>query len=62
MEISGVTPPVSEDRLAPVSPSAAKKLKKNPRFRGTLTRGDQTYAIFSEKPTDNDLKPLREVK
>ena len=54
-----IPPPLGDDRMVKINPKSVKGLSKNPKFRGIVTRGDDTYVIFSEPPTDNELRGIK---
>ncbi len=64
----GATPPtdlpapIPEDRTLVASPAAKRAVEKSPHFLGTLTRGDQTFVIFKEKPSDAIIKAMKDAK
>ena len=54
--------PIPDDRLVVASPAAERAIEKSPHFLGTLTRGDQTFVIFKEKPSDAIIKAMKDAK
>lgn len=44
-----------------MSARALAMARKHPDFRGTVTRGGATFAVFSKRPTDAIIKGMKDA-
>lgn len=59
--VSNLPAPVRDDQEVPVSARALAMARKHPDFRGTVTRGGATFAVFSKRPTDAIIKGMKDA-